>query len=120
MAEQEKGKVYLVGSGPGDPGLLTLKAKECIEKADVVVYDYLANRIFLNYAKKGAELIYVGKEGGRHTVGQNEINRLIVEKASEGLIVVRLKGGDPFIFGQEEKKPRNLSKQASRLRWCLV
>jgi uroporphyrinogen III methyltransferase/synthase len=110
MAEQVKGKVYLVGSGPGDPGLLTLKAKECIEKAHVVIYDYLANRIFLNYARKDAELIYVGKEGGRHTVGQNEINRLIVEKASEGLMVVRLKGGDPFIFGRGGEEAQELVK----------
>jgi len=108
--KQKKGKVYLVGSGPGDPGLLTLKAKECIEKAHVVIYDYLANRIFLNYARKDAELIYVGKEGGRHTVGQNEINRLIVEKASEGLIVVRLKGGDPFIFGRGGEEAQELVK----------
>ena len=93
MAKAEKGKVYLVGAGPGDPGLLTLKAKACIEKADVVIYDYLANAVFLDYAKQGAERIYVGKEGGRHTLGQNEINRLIVEKAIAGLSVVRLKGG---------------------------
>jgi uroporphyrinogen III methyltransferase/synthase len=110
MTEQKKGKVYLVGSGPGDPGLLTLKAKECIEKADVVIYDYLANVVFLDYAKKDAELIYVGKEGGRHTVGQNEINRLIVEKASEGLMVVRLKGGDPFIFGRGGEEAQELVK----------
>jgi len=108
MGEQKKGKVYLVGSGPGDPGLLTLKAKECIEKADVVIYDYLANVVFLDYAKKSAERIYVGKEGGRHTLGQNEINRLIVEKAREGLSVVRLKGGDPFIFGRGGEEAQEL------------
>ena len=110
MTEQKKGKVYLVGSGPGDPGLLTLKAKECIEKADVVIYDYLANVVFLAYAKKDAERIYVGKEGGRHTVGQNEINRLIVKKASDGLMVVRLKGGDPFIFGRGGEEAQELVK----------
>jgi uroporphyrinogen III methyltransferase/synthase len=108
MAEQKKGKVYLVGSGPGDPGLLTLKAKECIEKADVVIYDYLANAVFLEYAKKDAERIYVGKEGGRHTMGQHEINRLIVEKARKGLRVVRLKGGDPFIFGRGGEEAQEL------------
>jgi uroporphyrinogen III methyltransferase / synthase len=110
MAKLKKGKVYLVGSGPGDPGLLTLKAKECIEKADVVIYDYLANVVFLDYAKKNAERIYVGKEGGRHTLGQNEINRLIVEKASQGLRVVRLKGGDPFIFGRGGEEAQELVK----------
>jgi uroporphyrinogen III methyltransferase / synthase len=110
MAKAKKGKVYLVGSGPGDPGLLTLRAKECIEKADVVIYDYLANVVFLNYAKKDAQRIYVGKEGGRHTLGQNEINRLIVEKAVEGLRVVRLKGGDPFIFGRGGEEAQELVK----------
>jgi uroporphyrinogen III methyltransferase / synthase len=110
MTEQEKGKVYLVGSGPGDPGLLTLKAKECIEKADVVVYDYLANRVFLEYARKGAELIYVGKEGGRHTMSQDNINSLIVSKAHQGLNVVRLKGGDPFIFGRGGEEALELVK----------
>jgi len=108
MAKVKKGKVFLVGSGPGDPGLLTLKAKECIEKADVVIYDYLANVVFLDYAKKDAERIYVGKEGGRHTLGQNEINRLIVEKAREDLRVVRLKGGDPFIFGRGGEEAEEL------------
>ena len=110
MAKVKKGKVFLVGSGPGDPGLLTLRAKECIEKADVVIYDYLANVVFLDYAKKEAQRIYVGKEGGRHTLGQNEINRLIVEKAVEGLRVVRLKGGDPFIFGRGGEEAQELVK----------
>lgn len=110
MAKAKKGKVYLVGSGPGDPGLLTLKAKECIEKADVVVYDYLANRVFLEYARKGAELIYVGKEGGRHTMSQDNINSLIVSKAHQGLNVVRLKGGDPFIFGRGGEEALELVK----------
>jgi uroporphyrinogen III methyltransferase/synthase len=110
MTEQEKGKVYLVGSGPGDPGLLTLRAKQCIEKADVVVYDYLANRVFLEYARKGAELIYVGKEGGRHTMSQDNINSLIVSKARQGLNVVRLKGGDPFIFGRGGEEALELVK----------
>jgi uroporphyrinogen III methyltransferase/synthase len=110
MAKAKKGKVYLVGSGPGDPGLLTLKGKECIEKADVVVYDYLANRVFLDYARKGAEFIYVGKEGGRHTMSQDNINSLIVSKAHQGLNVVRLKGGDPFIFGRGGEEALELAK----------
>ncbi|MCJ7596474.1 MAG: uroporphyrinogen-III C-methyltransferase, partial [Desulfobacterales bacterium] len=110
MQREKKGKVYLVGAGPGDPGLLTLKAKESIEKADVVVYDYLANRVFLEYADHKAELIYVGKQGGRHTLSQEEINQLIVDKAQQGLTVVRLKGGDPFIFGRGGEEAEELTK----------
>jgi len=95
-----RGKVYLVGAGPGDPGLITLKGKECIEQADVVVYDYLAAPELLGYAGEEAELIYVGKKGGDHTLSQNGINALLVEKAGQGCVVTRLKGGDPFIFGR--------------------
>jgi uroporphyrinogen III methyltransferase/synthase len=96
----QKGKVYLVGAGPGDPGLLTLKGKECIEKGDVIIYDNLANRSFLGYARKGAEILYAGKEGNRHALSQGEINALILDRARKGLTVVRLKGGDPFLFGR--------------------
>lgn len=95
-----KGKVYLIGAGPGDPGLITLKAVNCIKEADVVVYDYLANKKFLDYAGKKAEVFYVGKMGGAHTLPQEEINKLIIKKAQEGKIIARLKGGDPFIFGR--------------------
>jgi uroporphyrinogen III methyltransferase/synthase len=95
-----KNKVYLVGAGPGDTGLLTLKGKACIEKADVIVYDYLAADELLKYARKEAELIYAGKKGGDHTLTQTQINALLVEKARQGHIVTRLKGGDPFIFGR--------------------
>ena len=84
----------------GDPGLLTLKGKACIEKADVLVYDYLASSSLLAHAREGAESVYVGKKGGDHTLKQHEINHLLVEKAGQGLIVTRLKGGDPFIFGR--------------------
>jgi uroporphyrinogen III methyltransferase/synthase len=94
------GKVYLVGAGPGDSGLLTLRGKACIEAADVLVYDYLAAESLLSYAHSNAEKIYVGKKGGDHTLPQQEINRLLVQKAEAGLIVTRLKGGDPFIFGR--------------------
>ena len=73
-----KGKVYLVGAGPGDPGLLTIKGKGCLGEADVVIYDYLANDVFLDYAKDEAELIYVGKKAGAHTMTQTQINGLIV------------------------------------------
>ena len=84
LEKKGKGKVYLVGAGPGDPGLLTLKGKECISQADVVIYDYLANKSFLEYARDRAELIYVDKKGGCHTMGQEEINELIVKKTREG------------------------------------
>jgi len=94
------GIVYLVGAGPGDPGLITLRGVECLQKAQVVVYDYLANEQLLNHAPKGAELVYAGKIGGRHNQDQEEINQLLVAKALDGRIVVRLKGGDPFVFGR--------------------
>jgi len=96
----KKGKVYLVGAGPGDLGLLTLKAKKVLEEADVVIYDYLANKRFLDFCKEEAEKIYVGKKEGAHTLPQEEINKLLVKKAEEGKTIVRLKGGDPFLFGR--------------------
>ena len=102
------GKVYLIGAGPGDPGLMTLKGKDILCKADVVIYDYLANKIFLEYAKPEAELIYVGKKGGDHTMGQADINRLIVKKSKSGKSVARLKGGDPFIFGRGGEEAQEL------------
>jgi len=92
--------VYLVGAGPGDPGLITVKGMACIKKADVIVYDRLVNSRLLEYASKDAELIYVGKSPDRHTLRQEEINSLLVAKASENKIVTRLKGGDPFVFGR--------------------
>ncbi len=98
--KNKNGIVYLIGAGPGDPGLLTVKAKECIESADVVVYDYLASPFLLKYAKKNAQIIYVGKKGGDHTLSQDKINMLLVEKAKQGFDVARLKGGDPFVFGR--------------------
>ncbi len=94
------GKVYLVGAGPGDPGLATKKGIECIAAADVVIYDYLASKQLLTFSSENAERIYAGKQGGDHTLTQDQINALIVEKASAGNMVVRLKGGDPFIFGR--------------------
>lgn len=94
------GIVYLVGAGPGDPGLITVKGRECIQKGDVIIYDYLVNISLINEVRKDAELIYVGKQGGAHTLEQNEINKLIVKKAKENKTIVRLKGGDPFVFGR--------------------
>jgi len=93
-------KVSLIGAGPGDPDLITIKGKEAIEKADVIIYDYLASPNLLNHTRKNAEIIYVGKRGGDHILSQEEINDLLVEKAQEGFRVARLKGGDPFIFGR--------------------
>lgn len=94
------GNVYLVGAGPGDPKLLTLKGAECIAKADVLVYDRLASRRLLSLARPDCELIYVGKSPDRHTLRQEEINQLLVDKGLEGKVVTRLKGGDPFVFGR--------------------
>ncbi len=108
MGQDKKGKIYLVGAGPGDPGLLTIKGRECLSLADVIIYDNLANRTFLQYARDQAELIYVGKKGGCHTMSQDGINSLIVERAHQGQIVVRLKGGDPFIFGRGGEEAQEL------------
>ena len=99
-SKNNRGKVYLVGAGPGDPGLITVKGADCIARADIVVYDYLASPTLLAHASPDAEMIYVGKKGGDHTLPQDGINALIVEKAKQGNRVVRLKGGDPFIFGR--------------------
>lgn len=94
------GKVYLVGAGPGDPGLLTLKARDVLANADCVIYDYLVNEEILSHAPRCAELLYVGKRGTEISWAQDEINRLLVEKTNQHKVVVRLKGGDPFIFGR--------------------
>lgn len=97
---QNRGKVYIIGGGPGDPGLVTLRAVECLAKAEVVVYDYLVGGEILDHAPADARRIYVGKQGGDHTLSQDDINRILVEEALEGRVVARLKGGDPFIFGR--------------------
>jgi len=106
----QTGKVYLVGAGPGDPGLLTLKAKKCLEHADIVIYDHLANEKLLEYVKPQAECIYVGKKAGQHTLRQEDINRLLVESAQKYDYVVRLKGGDPFLFGRGGEEALELIK----------
>lgn len=95
------GKVYLIGAGPGDPTLITVKGMNFLKKAEVVVYDYLASTKLLQYAPADAEFIYAGKKGGgHHAHTQEEINQILVDKARQGKNVVRLKGGDPFIFGR--------------------
>jgi uroporphyrinogen III methyltransferase/synthase len=96
----KKGIVFLIGAGPGDPGLITVKGRECISRADVIIYDHLANETLLSFASPGAELIYAGKVGGAHNREQRQINELLVEKALACKVVARLKGGDPFIFGR--------------------
>ncbi len=96
----KSGICYLVGAGPGDPGLITIKGRACLERAEVVIYDYLCNPTLLRWAPESAEKIYVGKKAGSHTLSQEEINALLVETTQAGKIVVRLKGGDPFLFGR--------------------
>lgn len=96
----KNGRVYLIGAGPGDPGLLTIKGKKILEKADAVVYDHLVGDRILAFVNPRAELIYVGKISGQHALTQDKINELLVEKASQGKAVARLKGGDPFLFGR--------------------
>ena len=104
------GKVYLVGAGPGDPGLITVRGKQLLERAEVVIYDYLASPRLLRHIPKDAELVYAGKKGGvQHTHTQEEINQMLVDFARQGKMVVRLKGGDPFIFGRGGEELQQLA-----------
>ncbi|QRG68826.1 uroporphyrinogen-III C-methyltransferase [Brevibacillus choshinensis] len=105
------GKVFLVGAGPGDPKLITVKGMECLQKADVVVYDRLANPALLEYAPQTAERIYCGKLPDNHTLQQERINELLAEKALEGHVVVRLKGGDPCVFGRVGEEAEHLAER---------
>jgi len=107
----KKGKVYLVGAGPGDPGLLTIRGKACLELADVVLYDHLANPVLLDYAPPEAERIYVGRCGRGAYRPQEEIHRLLIQKVQEGKQVVRLKGGDPFVFGRGGEEAEMMAEQ---------
>jgi uroporphyrinogen III methyltransferase/synthase len=102
------GKVYIIGAGPGDAGLITIKAVDCLRLADVVVYDNLVNEDLLKYAPDHARFIYAGKKGGDHTLSQDAINDLLVQEAQAGNIVARLKGGDPFIFGRGGEEAEKL------------
>jgi uroporphyrinogen III methyltransferase/synthase len=108
--EKRAGTVYLVGAGPGDISLLTLKGLRCLEKADVVVYDFHVNAQVLNFVRGDAEFVYAGKRGGHHAMAQDEINLLLVERAREGKIVCRLKGGDPLVFGRGGEEAEVLAR----------
>src|SRR5213595_3277870 len=99
-SRSNEGKCFLVGGGPGDLGLVTLRAKELLERADVIVYDALANPEMLGWARVDAEIIFAGKRAGEKTLSQDEINALLIEKSRSGKNVIRLKGGDPFVFGR--------------------
>ena len=109
MKKAKPGKVYIIGAGPGDPGLITLRAVEALKLADVVVYDNLVNEELLQYTPESARRIYAGKQGGDHTLTQDKINDLLVREALDGHTVARLKGGDPFIFGRGGEEAEELA-----------
>src|SRR6202045_2560240 len=100
MKKESKGLCTLAGAGPGDLGLVTLRAREAVEQAQVVVFDYLCNPEILKWAPADAEIVFAGKKSGQHTMRQEEINQFLVDKTKEDKRVVRLKGGDPFVFGR--------------------
>lgn len=104
------GRVYLVGAGPGDPDLITVKGLRCIKEADVILYDRLVNKELLSHAKPNAELIYCGKLPNYHSLQQETINHFLVKHAKKGKIVTRLKGGDPFVFGRGGEEAEALAK----------
>lgn len=118
QTKTEPGICFLAGVGPGDPGLVTLRARECVETADVLIYDYLCNPEILAWARPGTEVIYAGKKAGAHTLSQEEINALLVEKTRAGHRVARLKGGDPFVFGRGGEEAEALA--AAGLRFEIV
>lgn len=112
------GKVFLIGAGPGDPGLLTLKAAAVIGGCDAIVYDHLVNPEILAHSRRGAELIYAGKRGGERSIAQSEITTLLIDRAKAGQIVGRVKGGDPFIFGRGGEEA--LALAAAGVEWEVV
>ena len=118
MKKESKGLCILAGAGPGDIGLVTLRAREALEQAQVVVYDYLCNPEILKWAPADAEIIFAGKKSGQHTLSQEEISQILVDKAREGKRVVRLKGGDPFVFGRGGEEAEALA--AAGLRFEIV
>lgn len=110
MKGKKKGKVYLVGAGPGDPELITVKGLKLIQKADAIIYDFLVDKRLLSFARKDAELICAGKSPTYHTMKQEEINQLLSEKVKNHSIVVRLKNGDPFVFGRGAEEAASLTE----------
>ena len=117
-AKTSTGRVYLIGSGPGDPKLLTIKAAEAIVASDVIVYDYLVNPVVLAHSRRDAELIYAGKRAGEASISQAQINSLLIKRALEGQIVARLKGGDPFVFGRGGEEAEALAEAG--VRWEVI
>lgn len=113
----KKGKVYLIGAGPGDPKLITIRGREAIERADAVVYDRLASPRLLKYMKPGAECIYVGKLPDRHTLKQEVISQMLVDLAMQGKTVARLKGGDPAVFGRVGEEAELLAEHGIEFEW---
>jgi uroporphyrin-III C-methyltransferase len=107
----KKGKVYIIGAGPGDWELISVKGLKKIKEADVILYDFLASRDLLRFAKKNAEIICVGKRDGLHLLEQDKINQLIIKKAKEGKVTVRLKGGDPLVFSRGIEEALYLRKE---------
>ena len=110
MSRKIAGKVFIVGAGPGDPNLLTLKGERCIAAADVIVYDRLIDPVLLRYAADSAEQIYVGKEAAKACRSQREIEAILIHRARQGKTVVRLKGGDPFVFGRGGEETQALRR----------
>src|SRR5712692_10993611 len=107
-----RGKVFLVGAGPGAPDLITLRAADCLGRADVVIYDNLVSPDLLRLAPPAAELVYAGKRAGaERAIDQEELNQMLVDRAHSGKIVVRLKGGDPFIFGRGGEEAEALARE---------
>jgi uroporphyrin-III C-methyltransferase len=113
-----QGKVFLIGAGPGDPNLLTLRAAQTLGESDVIVYDYLVNPEVLRHARRGAELIYAGKRHGETSITQAEINRILIEQARQGRTVSRVKGGDPFMFGRGGEEAEALAEAG--VQWEVV